>query len=200
MVQLSRIHVKDCSPAAGTYGSRFPHRRGKGKGSYGTAHVAEDYSCEEEPEGHDVGIEEYEEEPEEEEETIEVDDEALALQLNPLEEIGATTDGESPSEEVVADLIQTEMVAHVAWSSLPRKGKGKKGKGNSYKSVAPQGNGKGKGSRGPVQPLPREVLRRCPGRRGRRRHRPAPGLWRAGPCQPLSSGPQKIFRTHSTPR
>ena len=54
MVQLNRVHVKDRSSAAGSYGSRFPYRQRKGKGSYGTAHVAEDPGYEEEPEGYDV--------------------------------------------------------------------------------------------------------------------------------------------------
>ena len=151
MVQLGRLHMKDRSSAASSYGSRF-YRRGKGKGSYGVAHIAEDPVEEERHYGIEEGLpwietDEYEEELEEEEETIDVNDEALALQLNLLEEIEETTEGGYPEEEVVADLIQTEMVAHAAWSSLPKgkgKGKGKKGKGKGHRSFAPQGKGKGK--------------------------------------------------------
>ena len=60
-----------------------------------------------------------------------------------LEEIEETT--ESPSDDAIADLIQLEMVAHVAWTDLPRKGKGSgKKSGKGHKGYAPQGRGKGK--------------------------------------------------------
>ena len=50
------------------------------------------------------------------------------MQLHLLDAIEEAAEGEMPSEEAVADLIQTEMVAHIAWSGVSRKGKGKGGK------------------------------------------------------------------------
>ena len=73
---------------------------------------------------------------EKDEGTLEIGNEMLAVQLNLLDMIENFAEEEPPTGEAIANLIQTEMVAHVAWTEISRKGKGK-GRG--------KGKGKGKG-------------------------------------------------------
>ena len=149
MVQLGRIHiVKDRSygghhrqedrsykPPRPPFRPRF-HRQ---------AHLASEKTYAED-EGDEVGgSDEYE--PEDAID-LDIEDDRLAVQLNVLDELEWANEGELPSSEVIADVVQTELVAHAAWTDFGKgKGKGKskskdsKGRGKCY---APKGSSKGK--------------------------------------------------------
>ena len=76
-----------------------------------------------------------------------MDEENLAVQLNMLQTLDAFTESEL-DPEFVSNVVQAELVAHVAWTDFSRRHKGKskgRSKGNGFgKSHAPKGNSKGK--------------------------------------------------------
>ena len=57
------------------------------------------------------------------EEANDINDETLATQLNRLEEISEST-GSPFDEDLLSELIQSETVAHAAWSNRLKEGNG----------------------------------------------------------------------------